>query len=38
VKQIHPTRTIEPTSIRTSTINSIIDNNKDVKVNTLLQE
>ena len=36
VKQIHPIRTIEPTSKRTSTINSIIDNNKDVKVYTLL--
>ena len=38
VKQIPPIRTIEPNSIRTSTINPIIDNNKDVKVNTLLQE
>ena len=27
-------RTIEPTSKRTSTIKSIIDNNKDVKTNT----
>ncbi len=31
-------RTIEPTSKRTSTIKSIIDNNKDEKVNTLLKE
>ena len=31
-------RTIELTSKRTSTIKSIIDNNKDEKVNTLLKE
>ena len=31
MKHIHPIRTIEPTSKRTSTIKSIIDNNKNVK-------
>ena len=36
MKQIHPIRAIEPTSKRTSTIKSIIDNNIDVIVNTLL--
>jgi hypothetical protein len=38
MKQAHPSRRIEPTSKRTSSIKSIIDNNKDVKINTLLQE